>query len=417
MLDRPLEAHDFEKERNIMRSYFVVMMLVMVLVAIRFYQILWIGHPNYSFSNTEKASNDARNNSLSISHITNCLALNSNEWIQGQRRGNADHEMDDAFLQTMILNVPYMLRDGVSSILHTTLCHRDSRFRNETEQDDEDERTIRLWVVRLVYLAFHYHQHHWAIPEAVKRGDNCNLSEQSIGKFDFECPDAKFLLVPLRGHGLGANLRTDIVPALLVALVSNRVAVFVNHAPEGDEDVTKPWPLASCDRKDYQCFYLPESPCTLTLQDIREAHVFQNRVDFRRALKQSILPTGFDDKKVWLFKHTSGHTIQLPKLAVARLQNYSNLLLNHLPDDDGRLPTLRKAVESIGEEDPPRDGLNYAMANLKVHHALEFYAMRPNLPNKRKLEQILQDVLPHDFDPEYTVGLPVRGKLLVLSWS
>ena len=397
-----------------MRASFLVLPVLVMLVSVRLYHIFWIDSlQEYSSSSFEKN----RTNETSVhaeltketSRHTDCVYGNSDAWLQGPRRGNVDDGMDDDFVQNMILSPSW--NDG--SILGTSLCHSNSRFRKGL-RDGDDERSIRLWAVRLVYLAFHYHQHHWAIPEAMRRANDtreeCNTQKRNIGKFDFECPDAKFLLVPLRGHGLGANIRTDIVPALLVALVSNRVAVFVNNADEGDVDVTNPWPLASCDRKDYQCFYLAETPCVLTMQDIRDAHVFHDRVDFRRALKRSALPSGFDDKKVWLFKHTSGHTVQLPELAVARLQNYSNLLLNQLPQDDRRLPTLRKAVQAIGEEDPPREGLNYAMANLKVHHALGMYAMRPSIPSAKKLERILQDALPDDFDPERTVGLPVRGK-------
>lgn len=416
-----------------MRASWCVLFLI-ILVSVRLYPLFWSGgglekyassftdqrvekqHANETLYRHHHPPDHAKRNvtttPISSDKMNDCFEWNSQSWLQGPRRVNVDDGMDDQFIQNMILNRP--LRDG-SSILGTTVCHSHSRFRNILENDD-DERTIRLWAVRLVYLAFHYHQHHWAIPEATKRRNKAVKDcprlqqERNIGNFDFECPDAQFLLVPLRGHGLGANVRTDIIPALLVALVSNRVAVFVNHAPEGDVDVTQPWPLASCDRKDYQCFYLPETPCTLTLQDIRDAHVFQDRVDFRRALKKSILPSGYDDKKVWLFKHTSGHTVQLPELAVARLQNYSNLFLEDLPQDDPRLPLLRKAIQAMGDEDPPREGLNYAMANLKVHHALGMYAMRPSLPSRKKLDAILQDVLPADLDPERTVGLPVRGK-------
>lgn len=399
-------------------NYLVTGFVLVVMVCARLYHVFFVNQHSFQehsvtkiYNNHQTLSNQSSTDDIHPQNSPDCLGLNSDAWTNGPRRGNVDSGMDETFVRKSIVNLPNMFRDGAHSILGASLCHKNSRFRNETEYNLDDERTIRLWAVRLVYLAFHYHQHHWAIPEATRREQGCNLHGSNVGRFDFECPDAKFLLIPLRGHGLGANIRTDIIPALLVALVANRVAVFVNNAPEGDEDVTNPWPLASCDRKDYQCFYLAESPCTLTLADIRDAHVFHDRVDFRRALKRSVLPTGYDHKKVWLFKHTSGHTVQLPELAVARLQNYSNILLEQLPAKDDRLPTLRKAIEAIGDEDPPREGLNYAMANLKVHHALGFYAMRPNIPNAIKLERILQEVWPDTLDPEQTVGLPVRGML------
>jgi hypothetical protein len=364
-------------------------------------------------SNVVTAHASTTRQSSKTSRRTECWTLNSPEWLKGPRWGNSDEGMEETFIRQMIVLAPGKLHQPFQFILNKTLSHATSRFLNESEGLLQDDKTIRMWAVRLVYLALHYHQHHWAIPEATLRLKRCpaqELQKQNVGLFDYECPNAKFMIIPLKAHGLGANIRTDVIPALLVALVSNRVAIFVNNAPAGNQDVRNPWPLASCPRGDHQCFFLPVSPCTLTVKDIDEAHVFENRVDFRRILKKGVLPKGFDDHKVWLFRHASGHTIQLPEGAVERLQNYSTLLLQSVPADDPRLFTLRRAVEAIAEKDPKREGLNYAMANLKVHHALAFYAMRPSLPSAIKLESILKDIIPVGFEPEHAIGLPVRGK-------
>ena len=366
--------------------------------------------------------------SLAATKVHECYSLNSEGWLQGPRLGNNGELMDDDYVRRMILEMPYVLKsyyDVTQPILSSTLCHTQSRFVNDTQYDAQDEKTIRLWAVRLVYLALHYHQHHWALPEAKFRLDssngsnscttpmestnNHNSNNNTIGIFDYECPDAKFMIVPLKGHGLGANMRTTVVPALLVGLAANRVVVFVNNAETGNIDVRKPWPLASCNRRDHQCFFAPMTPCALTVEDIETAHVFENRGDFRRILKRNELPMEFDHAKVWLFRRATGHTVQLPSLAVERLQNYSNLLLESVSADDPRFGVLQKAVNAIGEMDPPRPNYNYAMASLKVHHALTFYAMRPNLKSADQLQAILQDILPTDFDPNHALGLPVRG--------
>ena len=333
-------------------------------------------------------------------------ALNSEGWLTSPRYGNVDDGMDDAFVRQMILEMP------LKRTLKNSICLPQSRFLNPTAHNTTTD--IRFWAVRLVYLAFHYHQHHWAAPEARLRLENWTgflsaAESNNVSNFDFECPDAKFMIVPLKSHGLGANMRTGIIPALLVGLVANRVVIFVNQAMEGSHiNVRLPWSLASCDRHDSQCIFLPLSPCVLRHEDIVNAHEF-DRVDFRRALKKSVLPEGFDDHKVWLFRKASGQTVQLPKLAVERLQQYSLHLIDSLPKDDSRLPVLHRAIEAIGEADAGRDHFNYAMATLKVHHALGFYALRPNLATAEKLQTILSDIAPADLEHDQTIGLPVRG--------
>jgi len=319
-----------------------------------------------------------------------CLLLQDEAWRQS--RHYVTKGIDQTYIKDNILSINHILASNTNQLWNKTLCNPASRFRSSPNAN------LRLWIVRLVYLAFHYHQHISALEEA------------KAGCTEFQCPDAKFIIVPLKPHGLGANVRTGIVPALMAGLVTNRVVVLVNDSPTGHDDVRKAWPLASCDRKDAQCSFLPLSPCTLSLDDIENAHVFTNRGDFRRVLKQGRIPPDmakFNDKKVWLFRKATGHTVQLPEIAVERLQNYSRSLVSHVTDE--RRPILDQAIERMGEEDPPREGLNFVMANLKVHHALVFYSIRPNRDVSSRLNHIQNTILGNGFDSSQSVGLPVRG--------
>jgi hypothetical protein len=187
----------------------------------------------------------------------NPCTINSEQWLNSTRYGNLhdDPYLSHDLVQHMILNLPNALRvqdddDGADNaedsstmptVLGQTICHKQSRFlhrrvpppdllsmttissNNGNYSNSYDPKTVRLWAVKLIYLAIHYHQHRLAVPEAVLRykgmsptntfaTDQCSTSPQyledtyNVGKFDYECPDAKYLVMPLGGNGLGSNV-------------------------------------------------------------------------------------------------------------------------------------------------------------------------------------------------------------------
>ena len=136
------------------------------------------------------------------------------------------------------------------------------------------------------YLSLHYHQHRYAIPEAEQRyntgsaRDGCAPVSQAglthkygVGRFDYECPGAKYLVMSLHQVGRGAIVRSGIVPALLL---TNRVVLLLNNVPKSvnvpNDQLPDTWPLVSCPRQDYQCFFWPLFPCVLTEEDITDAY-------------------------------------------------------------------------------------------------------------------------------------------------
>jgi hypothetical protein len=40
---------------------------------------------------------------------------------------------------------------------------------------------------------------------------------------------------------------------------------------------------------------------------------------------------------------------------------------------------------------------------------MAFYFLRPNLESMKKIDEIMDEIIPDDFDPENSVGLPIRG--------
>jgi len=152
-------------------------------------------------------------------HLDKCG--NSKRWLNGQRHGNLRHDplFTDDLAQSMILNLKSLLvSEQRHTILGQSICHADGRFRNDTAagQNVFDDRTVRLWAVRLIYYAMHYHQHRLAVPEAVQRyhttkEDSCSpemmLKNHNVSLFDYECPSAKYIITSLGGNGLVRDCR------------------------------------------------------------------------------------------------------------------------------------------------------------------------------------------------------------------
>jgi hypothetical protein len=343
----------------------------------------------------------------------NCFPHNSEAWLKGPRLGNLDESlMNDDFVKRMTLELPYMLSlpGKAKPFLEQTIAFESSRFVDDAESGD-DHKSMRLWAVRLIYLSMIYHQHVQAIPEAeALYGSNTEVCQKErealgIGRYDFECPNAKFIIAALSNNGLGANIRSGATTLLIAGLITDRIVLFVNNAPKGH----KPWDLASCDRRDAQCFFLPSSPCTITHKDVKDAYLLK-KPEQRALLKKGELPKEHMDNKVWAVQLSFVPILKTPKHLSVSLHNYSKSLIDEVPETDPRLPVLKLAMDHLLDEELPRSGYNFAAANLKLNHALNFYAMRPNFEYSAKMEKILEEIIPDDFDAENSFGLPIRGE-------
>jgi hypothetical protein len=192
--------------------------------------------------------------------------------------------------------------------------------------------------------------------------------------------------------------------------VTNRIVLFVNNAEQGNDYLRLPWPLASCDRFDYQCFFMPPTPCTVTQDEIANAYQVTNK-DFRAIMKRnSILPEAAHHK-VWTFNSQFVPITYFPRKAMQMLQKHAEKLVAAVPKYKypGYVKLLKEAAATIGKKDDHRDGYNYAAASFKVHHALTLYSLRPNPTSAQKLAEVMIDIIPKDLDPERAVGLPIRA--------
>ena len=378
------------------------------------------------------------------SYFAQCPArINSDRWLFGNRFGNIHEELSDNVLRQISLFYTATTSDDVlASLLGQTLCYPQSQFRNvtapsislltadETRSDDGDtDRILRQWAVKLIYLSLYYHQHKYAIPEAEQRyrsalkedegGKSCLSQHQltkeyGIGRYDFECPGAKYLVMPLGGNGLGANVRGGMVPAMMLGLMTNRVVLFMNNIPRSinatSEYINMEWPLASCSRKDYQCFFWPVSPCVLTEDDMLVDAYYLNASESRKLIKRNEIPSYVDQYKVWVWQTAFQPIPKFHSPSADKLYEIAQQLIqttNLFKGYDSEL--LNQALELVRVDEGDRNIYNFAASTLKVQHTITMYMLRPHPQVAQKLDTILIDIIPPHFNPEYSIGLPVRG--------
>jgi hypothetical protein len=172
-----------------------------------------------------------------------------------------------------------------------------------------------------------------------------------------------------------------------------------------------PWSLASCPRKDYQCFFWATTPCTPTDADLKAAYTL-TKPEYKQMLNQNKELPSIQHHKVWAFTSAFTPAADLPKRAGEALYQHAQTLIAAVSDSEhpSYVALLRSAAETIRVADQPRPGYNYASASLKVHHALSIYAMRPNPRNAHELNKIMTHIIPTDLNPDQSIGLPVRGE-------
>ena len=174
-----------------------------------------------------------KNESVS-SRGSSCLQWNSKAWLEGSRLGNSQDSFvtDQLAIDTILGTTPTTFdeKDLIPTVLQQSLCDENSRFLQFTADEGVDEKNIEAWTMRLMYLAFHLNQHRPAVKEAIARSslpEQCReeLNKHKVGRFDFECPDRKFLVVTMGKLGLGAVMRLGAVNALLAGVATNRTVV------------------------------------------------------------------------------------------------------------------------------------------------------------------------------------------------
>ena len=227
-------------------------------------------------------------------------------WIQNPRVPINQADLNDDLIDLLLMGPTKF--DQLSELLgKTTLCHTTSSTTSRgTFCNIADSDEIKHWIPRLFFLALHHSLHEPAIEE-YKQRKLCNTSDGSrhnnkytaktaypVGKFEFQCPSAKFLVMEINNLGFGATLNTVVVFALIMSIRTGRIPIFWAES--------NPWVLApkKCphNSRDFQCYFLPMSPCVPTKTEVRNAKkVGVDRPEQRFLRRKMQLPPHISDQE------------------------------------------------------------------------------------------------------------------------
>ena len=365
---------------------------------------------------------------------------NSDAWLQGPRLGNTDN-MTGSLARNLILDLrgndspSSSYTSSSETILEQTMCIRKSRFltwetlselsENHTGTEGSYQATpVHTLAFRLMFLALHENQHGPARNELKSR--LCHATQQQplatttqnppIGPFDFECdPSTKYLLVPVPHHnGFGYIMKDFMSSQLLMGFFMQRVVLFVNAAPGGPEYLRYVWKLSSCPRKDFQCVYMPLSPCVLTKTQLDEA-----TEPPKEAFRELLMTGNFDDRyanqTVLVMQFDEIGPYPDPKgIHEAFWAFISKNIWNQvgLPNDPALMERVKSYILSMGKSTKDlrksgQDHLRYMLESVS-----KFYILRPNEWARSKINSIVEDIIPSDFVAETAIGLPIRGTIV-----
>ena len=312
-------------------------------------------------------------------------SLNTPGWLNGPRLSNNQEGMDDEFVSRMM--DPDLLAH-ISDIVDSTICHKESPFFQSTttrEWHVLDQELINEWERKLIYLSIHafFHEPAWEEHQLVRGTLSNNNEDQQapsgevLPLYDYECRDAKYLIAALPDAGFGAAMRSHAVNHVLMGIASDRIPLFTMNVPSaGFSQLRKKWPLASCDRRDYQCVFLPPSPCTLTMDEIGNA----TQADMAQLRETGIMKEGQDDRVMYFYSGT-----HMPKLdhkgkddrirgkvydraiqLIERWEASSPLEIMDSTEGQQKLAVLKKAAAQIKERRIPSSSM---AANKQLYYA------------------------------------------------
>eukprot|EP01083_Nonionella_stella_P287678 979329_1 len=180
--------------------------------------------------------------------------------------------------------------------------------------------------------------------------------------------------------------------------MSDRVLLWNNMSPSN---------FFSCDRKDWQCLFMPMSPCVLTEEEVKNGTRLSNEelIQFR---KEGKLPAHLEDVRVILLG--TGNYREEPKGIREVFVRHINALFDR-----------NATSESTSNQPWNLDSATLEMVKdelLDVSDSYHqwfiwgpglMYMLRPNLRLRAKLDQVIEDSVPKDFNPDKSIGIPIRA--------
>lgn len=359
---------------------------------------------------------------ITVENSSQCFPYNSNEWLHGSRWSNADSNLTDNFVYTQ-MKIPNPLDpEWFSHLSSQTICHAESKFRNPfstVDWDATNEKLIDEWEFRLLYMAIHHHQHEPATLEANAR-QTCPNEELHVSKMDYECPSAKFLVSNIVPTGWGISIRKGAVNTMLMAIATNRVAIFVNNFSGGPSFFETNFASQSCHRGDIQCFYLPPTPCTALVDDLKNAKILPEE-GVRDLLRRGRIRTPtYTDARILAMEsildplnQPSMHVMIQSRLHTIALQLIDGIRSSASPEQILVLETAAARIKMDNSYDSSNIINNststYDNRYAKAAHAALMYLMRPNAKYQQISDEIVAHAIPKDVDQSLSIGLPIFG--------
>lgn len=205
--------------------------------------------------------------------------------------------------------------------------------------------------------------------------------------------------------------RTNAVEPFFFSLMTDRVLLWNNMGPSN---------FFSCDRKDWQCLFMPMSPCVLTKEDMENAPVLtpEELVQFR---KEGKLPAHLEDERVIILG--TGNYREEPKGIRETFVRHIYALYGRKQEEGNAVISSDASSASTSKHpwnlDPATLEMvkNDILDNTSDNYHKWFiwgpglmYMLRPNLGHRARLDQIIEDSVPKDFDPHKSIGIPIRGE-------
>ena len=166
--------------------------------------------------------------------------------------------------------------------------------------------------------------------------------------------------------------------------------------------------FASCDRRDWQCLFLPLSPCVLTRAAMDNATRL-SKADVKALRREGALPARLAGDRV-IALASDNHQVE-PKGTRAALVKIIEAL--YAGDRDRGAAAARPWHPDAAARRRVReyllDGTSTKRRRWFIWHAPLLYVLRPNVRLREALDAALRRNLPADFDGARAIGLPIRG--------
>jgi hypothetical protein len=176
----------------------------------------------------------------------------------------------------------------------------------------------------------------------------------------------------------------------------------------------------SCDRKDWQCLFMPMSPCVLTEAEMKNGTEMtkEELIQFR---KEGKLPAHLEDVRVIRLR-TDNYREEPKGIREVFVRHIDALFDRKKQEVDNAMISSDAPSESTSKQPWNLDPATLEMVKHEILDVSDIYhqwfiwvpglmyMLRPNFRLRARLDQVVEDSIPKDFNPNKSIGIPIRGE-------